>query len=324
MLNLNNGKAYILKYKYGDKSVFDSYDKCFKLVEEYPIVYTAIPDEFKDKNMAIAFIRANARYLNKYKSMLKFEQEDDKIKSQQGIYVSRDKGRFVHLKNNAVIDTLVDFGILTKDKDVMSEAIKMDFTDGFDYRSLGLFVLDGNTYDEKAVKEGIKIEPALVIRAYEYWKENIEKYPNVIETIKSKNQLYNSPENYELAFYKCLDLVGDNELAIEYLYTIGCKEFDISVNYDHVDKMKKLFSSIPNNVQNRLANHFYFYIKYMKKSAIDERIVRDMVHICPIAGDILPDEAVLKYGLKQLDTDDLVISTCKNCGKCQFQFVRLK
>ena len=50
MLNQNNlnGKMIGLRYKYGDKTIFDSFEKCISLVREYPIVYIFIPEEYND------------------------------------------------------------------------------------------------------------------------------------------------------------------------------------------------------------------------------------------------------------------------------------
>ena len=139
-----------------------------------------------------------------------------------------------------------------------------------------------------------------------------------------KNELFNNPDIFELAFYKCLDLAGDNEKALAYLCMVVGKEFEFSINYDHIEKVKKLFSLLPINVQNSLANQFYFNIKYIKKSKLDSHIIQDAINICPIAGDILPDEVVLKHNLLQTEDDEQTKTNCQKCGKCQLQFVRFE
>ena len=89
-------------------------------------------------------------------------------------------------------------------------------------------------------------------------------------------------------------------------------------NIDNDGLLRCNFSKLSEDMQIQLASNFFYFVKFMRKKIITEDLQKEIVENCPIAGDILSDEAILKYDLKQSVCDNQMLETCKSCMRCQF------
>ena len=320
-----NGKMICLQYKYGNKNnYFSTYEETMEMVKKYPIVYTIIPEQFKDKEMTIAFLRANGKWIKEYKKMREEELKIDREDAQNGRVRVFDKGRFTHLKNNAFVDETFDLEEWTKDVDVLVTAIEQDCYGEWFTNRVGLFALTKQNYDEKALVEAIRRFPQTACRLYSYWMEHIEENPTMIESIRVKYELYNEPETYELALFKCFNIIGDKyPQATAILIACAYGELESQVNSDHIEIMRKILSGIDEEAQNTLVELNFSFVKYLRKGILRNDIEIVIAKSCPIAGDILSNEAVLKYKLEQSETEEERQKKCGYCAKCQLARVRI-
>ena len=193
-----NGKAICLHYKYGNKNnLLATYEEAFETVKKYPIVYTVIPEKFKDKKMTLAFLEANKPYVEEYGRRLWGEQEEFSKNLKEGIIKSKDKGRNLDLVDNGIPCRITDLGEILKDPEILFSAEENLFP----------YEFTENTYDEKTVIKVLKKCAKLMRNVYQYWVLNIKKYPKVVESIRTKYELINLPSNEELAFFKCVSLI---------------------------------------------------------------------------------------------------------------------
>ena len=70
-----------LRYKYGDKAIFDSFEKCISLVREYPIVYTFLPVEYKNKETG--YIEVLKSYMTILMTKIFRKMESDNVISEK-------------------------------------------------------------------------------------------------------------------------------------------------------------------------------------------------------------------------------------------------
>ena len=320
-----NGKMICLQYKYGNKNnYFSTYEETMEMVKKYPIVYKIIPEQFKDKEMTIAFLRANGEWIREYKKMREKELEIEREDRKNGRVRVFDKGRFTHLTNNAFVDETFDLGKWTKDADVLVTAMEQDCYGEWFTNQVGLFALNEQNYDEKVLAEAIRHFPQTACRLYSYWMEHIEENPTMIESIRVKYELYNEPEAYELALFKCFNIIDDKyPQTTAILIACAYEELESQVNSDHIEIMRKILSGIDEEAQNTLVELNFSFVKYLRKGILRNDIETVIAKSCPIAGDILSNEAVLKYKLEQSETEEERQKKCGYCSKCQLARVRI-
>lgn len=305
-----NGKLLCLQYKYGNKNnLFSTYEDSLELVKQYPIVFSVIPQKFKDKALVMAFLQANKVWVDKYNAVVAQEREADKQYAAKGIYRSHPKGRFLEFTDNAFVDSGADLGTFLKDESVLIAVLDNDYPFGF----------TKDSYDEKTVVKVLKTHHKLMWYVYDYWKDHIKECPNVVEWLRVKYELYNMPDDLELAFFKCFSLTQpDNKKNIMQLFAALYDDLIVPMptSTNNAEIMANVLSLLDAETQNFVVSLFYSCVKFMKKGILDRDLEQDIVNICPIAGDILSDEAILKYKLTQSDTDKDVCKKCEECCHC--------
>lgn len=331
-IDMLNGYYICLKYKHNeDNSLFDTYEKALELVRKYPIVFTVLPEQFKDKTLVIEFLKANGKYLNRY---YQIQQELDKLekeKIKEEHYVSNklllDENlaeEINQIKRNAVVDKLVDLGELTKDSEVIAEAFQMDSLNT-SVLTLGGFELNTNNFDEEALLKVVKKIPRAIFRLYVFWRENIEKYPKVIESDRVKLELLNFPRTDEIALLHCLRKIeGFSDEVYFYLLNAYACDNEKWINNDYLQTISDMLKTLQVSTQNAIVRLNHHFAKCVKISSLSENLQIEIAKTCPIAGDILPNKAVLQYNLTPSSSEDESLSKCLDCSRCVIQFTSLK
>ena len=306
-----NGKLLCLQYKYGNKNnLFATYEDTLEMVKQYPIVYGVIPEKFKDKGMILAFLQANKGWKLQFDAAREAERKaDKKRREEENLVVAHPSGRFLNFTDNAYVDTAVPFGEELKDAEILAAVVENHCP----------FKLTEKNYDEKTIIKVLKTQPNLVRNVYDYWMTNIKKQPTVVEGLRVKYELYNMPEVSELAFLKCFSLISpDNKDALFQLIGALYNDFDtaLPMHTCNAEIMKKVFSLLDERMQNVCVSRLYSCAKFVKKNVLCKELEQDIINICPIAGDILSDETVLKNKLEPSDTEAEVKKKCEDCRKC--------
>ncbi len=324
-----NGKLLIAQYKYGDKqNLFESYEKAIALIEQYPILYSILPQEMKDRNMALLFVKANGKAIARYQEILtKIRKEDERkqlegtMSALSGLHSPYFEEETV-LKNNAFVDTMYDLGEFSKDVEILKEAMCAGLNGTWFVDSVGGFLLTPENYDEKTLKEVVKEIPQTICRVYWYWHEYMEQFPKVRESIMVKYGLRNNPSSEELAFFKSLSLIDERKNAEELNHLLQCYTMgaDAQINEDHLAEIKSVFLRFPPETQNFLVEGNYRYAQYAKKGILRQDLQEEIAKTCPIAGDILPDSAVIQYNLPQSESNKAAYERCNKCGKCAMHY----
>lgn len=306
-----NGKLLCLQYKYGNKNnLFATYEDTLDTVKRYPIVYGVIPEKFKDKGMILAFLQANKEWKLQFDAAREAERKaDTKRRAEDGTVVVHAKGRFLNFTDNAYVDTAVPFGEELKDAEILAAVVENHCP----------FAFTEKNYDEKTIIKVLKTQPNLVWNVYDYWMIHIKKQPTVVEGLRVKYELYNMPEMSELVFLKCFSLISsDNKDALIQLIGTLYNDFEMALptHTCNAEIMKKVFSLLDERMQNVIVSRFYSCAMFVKKNVLCKELEQDIIHNCPIAGDILSDETVLKNKLEPSDTEAEVKKKCEHCCRC--------
>lgn len=323
-----NGKLLILQYKYGDRQdLFETYEKALQLVEQYPILYSVVPEDMKDKKMTLAFVRANGRCISRYQEILSQIRENDAKLMAEGV-VSRGWDKLLlqekaELQNNAFVgDNMFDLGIYTKDSEILTEAMLAGVKGTWFFSEVGGFLLNPANYDEKVLAQTVKAVPQTICRIYEYWNQYIGEFPKVKKSVMVRYRLRNEPSDSEIAFFKSFGLAEKNNLeALNFLFQNYTVRAEAQLNEDHREEVRSLFIKLSPEIQNNLIAGNYRYVKYAKKGVLQRELQEEIIKDCPIAGDLLPDAAVLQYDLSQSESDEEALEKCKKCKKCVFFYL---
>lgn len=311
------GKLLCLQYKYGNKNnLFATYEETLALVKKYPVVYGVIPKKFKDKAMTLEFLRANKIWVDEYNEMRECERREQEKDARNGIYRCHAGGRYVQFTDNAYVIGGVDLGALLKDEEVLVAALDNKYP-----LSLG-----PDAYDESTIIKVMNERQELVWYVFCYWQDYIQDYPIEIEKIRNKYRLFNNPNDLELAFFKCLSLITPtNKNALACLVASLYNQLDIKrpTDTDNLEEFQRIFACLDVEPQNYLVSRFYACAKYVKKGVLYPETEKEVVDNCPIAGDILSDEAILKYKLVQSDTLQEVTEKCEECDKCMWSKIEI-
>lgn len=326
-----NGKLFILRYKSdGDNAPFKTYEKALDTIDRYPIVYTVLPESFRDKRMTLAFLKANGRYLKQENEIDQAMDKRERELRKENTYVSRkilekDHKEALHnIRNNAVCEEdTADLGEQTKDADVLIAAAEADA--GYVLNAFGHFELTPQNYSEKAMAEAIGKQPRLVSRLYFYWKDHIQNFSSKRQSVMAKFGLCNEPCNAELAFYTCLSVVeGKGEEACLWLFHVFASDADARSNPDHDEIFSRIFASLSADLVNRIVLKNYRFARYVSSKILDKELQKSIAGQCPIAGDILPNRAVLEYDLSPHKTEDEACEVCDGCGRCVLKYSRFR
>lgn len=314
-----NGKYICLQCKYATANqYFTTYDSSVKLVQQYPIVFTILPQEYVDKNMVLEFLKANGKLSVKYQEGMMEELKESYISLKEHncslIVDKRSKNELI--KNNAIVDETIDLGEFINDVDVMVTAVENDAS--LFYREIvGKFNLTPQNYNEKCLREAVKKCPKVALRLYDFWNKYLDEFPKVKESIKCKYGLNDRADFEEIVMYKCFDIIGTkNTEAVKYLFDIYSEQTLSIFNGGVTSAMPKLFAMLTAEQQNAIVSQSYLYAKFVDNLLLSKDTEQRIALECPIAGDILSNEAILRYNLKMCIDDNEIQSKCLNCSRC--------
>ena len=91
--------------------------------------------------------------------------------------------------------------------------------------------------------------------------------------------------------------------------------YDYQARYMLTDAaLTEAFRTMTSEMRYSIATDFYYALQYLKASEVDDNLAQRVIHECPIAANLLPDEQVLKNDLKVKICD--IKSACAECDKC--------
>lgn len=295
-----------------------------RLVKKAPIVYRYLPEELQmDRDVAIAFIKSNAEYVNAYyNALLEEKRTSSKTHEYKASSVIRTDNADLFL-NGLPLDYPKILDSFTKDAEVMAllggtrmyEVV--DFTD--------------ENYDERVVSKAIGKGYNLVDPLFEYWYERLPRDKKTDDCIRTKFELTTDDSLFIVTAFKCLEVIdsgaGSHDDAYAALF-MKCNTFRFEAFYDKDDdsvsagyvsffvdyrkEAARIFRVFPVERQNGLAGSYHFLAGLMKPDDLDPELAKIIAENCPIARQILPDEYILRYDLHR----DPAHRDCTKCAKC--------
>ena len=122
-----------------------------------------------------------------------------------------------------------------------------------------------------------------------------------------------SPDDaYAALFRKC------NTFRMEGAYGESGEEIAagyLSFFLDYRKETARIFRVFPAEKQNALAGKYYFLAGLMRPDDLDPALAEVIAKTCPIARQLLPDEYILRYGLRR----DPLRRDCTRCEQCSFR-----
>lgn len=302
-----------LQEKYGvSQNRFTSLEQAVKDVERTPVLIDYIPKEYlQEKELILAFIRGNHKYMQAYYTAL------TKAGRTTSVTVTRSKNA-EYLRNGKIrgIDARLIVPWLM-DKDVLIAL-------GQSHMWQNVTFTDEN-YNEKAVASAIKQGYKLVVPVLEYWMQRIPRDEKTEINIRTRFNLKMSDSLSTVAFFKCLDVIntskGDKRLAIAELFVQGNQFYDEGILEEYQATMSAIMQQFDVQTQNEIVDLQYQLVMFMKPSDVSKELAKKIADSCVIAGNILPDEYVLKYKLWTEDCD--VMQKCNECVKCALKRIRV-
>ena len=297
-----SGAKLAVMYKMGAlPDLFETKEKTLKIIERYPILISQLDEEYlKDREIILTFVKSNLTFLEKYYS-LKAELFED--------HNAENKMR--KIKRDANIITKVDFWFDFHPYDDELLTLLLDS------RMWCCVHYTDSTYNEKQMLKALGKHSDLIYALFDYWSEKLSVDRKAATSAKER---YNTAddENYShLALRKCMELVSklDNQKEIYirlFSYAFG---YDYQARYMLIDAaLSEAFRTLTPKMRYSIASDFYYALQYLRASEVDDNLAWKVIHECPIAANLLPDEHVLKNGLKVKVCD--VKSACAECDKC--------
>lgn len=319
------GLLICAQYKYGNRQQhLSTYEEALRLVEAYPIIYTVLPETYKTREMTLCFLDANAAAVDTIHSQTAAEVTEDERLAK--CVVHRSGNRFNRLRRNAIPEDDVDLGTWLKDPEVLARAVDRC-----------RFSFAPETYDEACVKAVLQQEPRLMRAAFTFWEHHISGYPKEVERIRNRFELRGrvaegkkdaaqgrTLSEEQLAFFKCLSLVPEeNTAAIAQLFFSACL---CGAERPFADDNRPAYvlamSHLAPDTQNALVADWHFCAKFVMKRLLDPDLMKSIAAVCPIAGNILPDEYILRCGLRPTGSDEDAVKQCEECWICKMRFAR--
>lgn len=299
-----------------------------RLVKKAPIVYRYLPEELQmDRDVAIAFIKSNAEYVNAYyNALLEEKRASSKTHEYKASSVIRTDNADFFL-NGLPLDYPKILGSFTKDTEIMTLLggtkmyVVIDFTD--------------ENYDERVVSKAIGKGPFLVDPLFEYWYERLPCDKKTDDYIRTKYELTTDDSLFVVTAFKCLEIIDTCADSHDDAYAalfMKCNSFrtegsrnegdDLLAGYlsfflDYRKETARIFRVFPTDRQNGLAGRYHFLAGLMKPDDLDPELAETIAENCPIARQILPDEYILRYDLHR----DPEHRDCTKCEKCSFRHI---
>lgn len=298
-------------------------EEAVRLVEKTPIVYRYLPEELqRDRDVAIAFIKSNTPYVNAYYDARLREKRETTVTAAS---VTRRENRDLFL-NGLPLDYPKILGSFTKDAEVLSLL-------GGTRMSEAVWFTDEN-YNEKVVSKAIGKGFNLADPLFEYWYERLPRDRKTEEHIREKYNLAADDSLFIVTAFKCLEVIDAGTDSHDDAYAalfMKCSMFrfdtfnnrrgdDITVGYvsfflNYREAVAPIFRVFSAERQNALARRYHFLAGLMKPDSLDPALAEIIAENCPIARQILPDEYVLRYGLRR----DPERPDCTKCDKCSLR-----
>lgn len=300
------GKDIIKEYLSGKrKNLFDNKETLIDMINKYPVIMSvALESVWKERDIVIAFIKANISIVNKEeKDFIEAEKVDEIVSSniiKHKHKVDRDNAMFVGVPPY-INDWLNDEEILNLV--VSSQMIR--------YVSL-----TKDIYDEAFLEKILKNNPRLIYLIFAYWENNIEEDFKTSEHVKRKYNLNEKTSNNDLAGYKCYDLVSkfiNKEDHLMYL----------SLSLDSWQFLHDIILELDENTREKLIKLRISLIQYIKNELNpNDKLVEYVIAVCPEPGAFLSDETILERKLTPYEKDKREL--CNKCGLCDFVKARIR
>ena len=110
---------------------------------------------------------------------------------------------------------------------------------------------------------------------------------------------------------------------LSYGYLLGTRddcESLLTISPEGLKELKKLFRSLPEQDQNSAILYGWFeYAMLIQPDRLDADIAKRIASTCPKAAHILPEECVIRFGLRA----EATVRDCASCGRCEFNYLQL-
>ena len=304
-----SGAKLAVMYKMGAlPDLFETKEKTLKVIERYPVLVSQLNEEYlKDREIILTYVKSNLAFLDKYYSLKAKQFDDDNAENEMR-----------KIKRDANIITIVDFwfDFHPYDNELLSILL--------DSRMCRCVHYTDDTYNEKQMLKALGKHSDLIYPLFDYWSD-ILSVDNKAATSAKERYNTSDDENYSyLALRKCMEIVSklDNqkEIYIRLFSYAFC--YDYKARYMLTDAaLSDAFRALTSEMRYSIASDFYYALQYLRASEVDDNLAQMVIRVCPIAANLLPDEQVLKNGLKVKVCDTK--STCTECYKCYERHVFL-
>lgn len=297
-----SGAKFAVMYKMGVlPELFETKEKTLEVIERYPVLISQLDEEYlNDRETILTYVKSNLTFLEKYYSLKVELFEDHNVENEMR-----------KIKRDANIITKVDFWFDFHPYDDELLTLLLD------NRMWCCVHYTDSTYNEKQMLKALGKHSDLIYALFDYWSEKLSVDRKAATSAKER---YNTSddENYSyLALRKCMELVSklDNQKEIYirlFSYAFG---YDYQARYMLTDAaLSEAFRTMTSEMRYSIATDFYYALQYLKASEVDDNLAQRVIHECPIAANLLPDEHVLRNGLKVKVCD--IKSSCAECDKC--------
>ena len=297
-----SGAKLAVMYKMGAlPELFETKEKTLEVIERYPVLVSQLNEEYlKDREIILTYVKSNLAFLDKYYSLKAKRYDYDGVDNE-----------LRQIKRDANIITKVDFWFDFHPYDDELLSILLDS------RMCRCVHYTDDTYNERQMLKAHGKYIDLIYPLFDYWSDKLS-VDN--KTATSAKERYNTSddENYSyLALRKCMELISklDNqkEIYIRLFSYAFCHDY--KARYMLTDAaLSEAFKTLTSEMRCDIASSFYYALQYLRASEVDDNLAQMVIHECPIAANLLPDEQVLKNGLKTKICD--IKSACAECDKC--------
>ena len=296
-------KAIIAKYS--NQNIAKSIDEAIELVKVAPVTINYIDNKYITKDVIFAFLTSNQKYIDLYnQNYINGDNEKRAIYRDEllnGVHPEYEYKLKVNLSNY-----LDDEAIL---KAIVKSNIDIEFIE--------------STYNEGLISKLLNEKYNLIYPLFDYWLKQIDADKKTDTKIRTKYNLMLSDSKEIVVFCKCYDIISnvkiDKSIYIANLVYYSCEYFE-KMDEENADKyISIILNLLDKNIQRYVASKYLMLVKYMKPENIDEDLAQYVIKNCQCAGNLLPDEYVLKYKRKVEDID--INETCEKCKFCMLRLM---
>ena len=281
-----SGAKLAVMYKMGAlPELFETKEKTLEVIERYPVLISQLDEEYlNDRETILTYVKSNLTFLEKYYSLKAELFEDHNVENEMR-----------KIKRDANIITKVDFWF---DFHPYDDELLTLLLDGRMWRCVHY---TDSTYNDKQMLKALGKHSDLIYALFDYWSEKLSVDRKAATSAKER---YNTSddENYSyLALRKCMELVSKlkNQKEIYIRLFSYAFSYDYQARYMLTDAaLSEAFRTMTSEMRYSIASDFYYALQYLKASEVDDNLAQRVIHECPIAANLLPDEQVLKNCLK--------------------------